>query len=298
MSLLPVRTRGADGRAERAPDLPVPGLRQEMAGRRRGGRPPLFPEQIGSAIQEFFSGRSFRKTARRIEEIWSIRDAEISPHTIRGWVLRYTQRAVALLQGTKVGTGGRWVLAAVPGNYSRRAWLVLDSDTGYILAVHVQRTLDQEALGIVLHQALARSALPGDSVTHCPFVTVGENSQGHSPRDVDSLMSVLDTLRETFPTAPGVGSREGADAPLTQPGSPVELVLKAFHRAFKSFDGHRSRGTVQHYVDGWAVTRNLFRQEEPSVEPPGDRLGVQVPFADWADVVRIDAGAVIPTPEP
>ncbi len=65
--------------------------------------------------------------------------------------------------------------------------------------------------------------------------------------------------------------------------------------------GLDSRETGQRYLDGWALTYNLFRGHE-SIDDrtPGEAAKVKSPYAEWADVVRQGSGVVetVPVPAP
>lgn len=63
------------------------------------------PEQIGTGIQKYYTGLSFRRAAKAVKEQFGLEDTDISPQTIRNWVHRYTNAAVKLTRGYKAAGG-------------------------------------------------------------------------------------------------------------------------------------------------------------------------------------------------
>ena len=50
----------------------------------------------------------------------------------------------------------------------------------------------------------------------------------------------------------------------------------------------KSQGTAQDFLDGWRINYNLFRpQDELDGMTPALAAGIDAPFSDWEDVVRM-----------
>ena len=258
-----------------------------------GGR-HYSPDQIGSAIQTVYTGLSFRKAAARVQEMWSIRDAEIAPQTVRHWVLRYTDAAMASLRETKVPSCGRWSLWGIKGGYFQSAWFMVDTDTGYILSCQLQPSRNEGSPRAAVLKALASSDCLPVSVAHCGFWTI----QG-SPARVGSESLALGMIREELSEATGIQLQESIDTGGGGTTPMVEELVAAFCRAIPRFDRVLNWGSLYIYINGWVITRNLFTYSEGlGGRTPAQVAGVTAPFASWADVVRMEAQANILTPDP
>lgn len=59
--------------------------------------------------------------------------------------------------------------------------------------------------------------------------------------------------------------------------------------------GMDSVKTAQHYLDGWTIQYNHFRDHESADgKPPGVKAKVKPPFEQWADVVKGGATPIAP----
>lgn len=258
-----------------------------------GGR-HYSPDQIATAIQMVYNSTSFAKTAARIQEMWSIEEPNISPNTVRNWVLAYTRTAVASLRGTNVSSSGTWSLCNIEWSYSWSAWLVVDTHTGYILACHIQRTANEEAERAVICKALASSTRPPALVTYCGFWSPRGRLSG-----AGNVGSALNVMREELPEATGIQFQEAVHPGVNEPVPVVPEVATAFSKALRRFDRFPGDEGVCLYANGWVITHNLLtRQAGPGERIPGRVAGVRAPFSGWADVVRIGAKACVPSLEP
>ena len=161
-----------------------------------GGR-SFPPDQIGTGIQKYYTGLSFRGAAKAVKEQFGLEDTDISPQTIRNWVHRYTDVAVELTRGHKAVGGGTWWLCSQPfGLYPRMWWMVLDETTGYILATHIVTSTTQDGVWKVLLEALASAVRPCDEVAYMKawpeFWSAGEDIPNET---------VLEVIQETLPLA-------------------------------------------------------------------------------------------------
>ena len=50
----------------------------------------------------------------------------------------------------------------------------------------------------------------------------------------------------------------------------------------------KSQRSAQNFLDGWRINYNLFRpQDELDGMTPAHAAGIDAPFSDWEDVVRM-----------
>ena len=63
----------------------------------------------------------------------------------------------------------------------------------------------------------------------------------------------------------------------------------------KTMRGMDSVKTAQHYLDGWTIQYNHFRDHESADgKPPGVKAKVNPPFEQWEDVVKGGATPIAP----
>ena len=267
-----------------------------------GGR-RYVPERIGTAVQMVYAGLSFRKAAAHVQQVLSTQDSKLSPQTVRYWVLRYTRAAMDELREIKVPGGRRWSVWSVRGVYSERfwdlsyaelAWLVVDTETGYILSCHVQRHEDDEesALRAAVRGALASSDRPPISLTFRGFWTLRGERFG-----VGYEAWALHVIQRELPESTGIQLQGAGDNYGDGGELMVEELVAALCKALRRFDRPNSGDSINIYIyiGGWVITRNFFaRQERLGVRTPAQAAGVTAPFARWADVVRMEAHAHIP----
>ena len=222
------------------------------------------PELMGSAIRDFYTGKSYKQIAEGLKEEYDLKK-EPSKATIYEWVRDYTGKAVKQLDGHKAKTGGQkmWL------------WNVMDAETRYILASHLTPRRDTNAARVVFRKAALAADKPPKTVT------------------TDKLKSYISAIKGVLPEARHMQS-EGMRADINNNLS--ERLQGTFRDRIKTLRGLDSRKTGQRYLDGWMITYNHFRGHESlRNQTPGYRAKVNPPFKEWADVVK--AGAVSPRPK-
>ena len=235
------------------------------------------PELVGSAIRDYFTGKSYKQIAEGLKEEYDLKK-EPSKATIYEWVRDYTDEALKQLKDHKATTGGHWVadeMMVDVGGEKMWLWNVMDSETRYILASHLTPRRDANAARVVFRKAALAAEKPPKTIT------------------TDKLKSYISAVKGVLPEARHMQS-EGMRADINNNLS--ERLLGTFRSRAKTLRGLESRKTGQRYLDGWVLTYNLFRGHESlRNQTPGYRAKVDPPFREWADVVK--AGAVSPKPK-
>ena len=235
------------------------------------------PELVGSAIRDYFTGKSYKQIAEGLKEEYDLKK-EPSKATIYEWVRDYTDEAIGQMKGHKATTGGDWVadeLMVDVGGQKMWLWNVMDSETRYILASHLTPRRDANAARVVLRKAALAADKPPKTIT------------------TDKLKSYISAVKGVLPETRHMQS-EGMRADINNNLS--ERLQGTFRARTETLRGLESRKTGQRYLDGWVLTYNLFRGHESlRNKTPGHRAKVNPPFKEWADVVK--AGAVSPRPK-
>ena len=141
--------------------------------------------------------------------------------------------------------------------------------TRYALAVHLSPNRDQRAAVAVMRKAMGAADAPPRSIT------------------TDKLGSYTGAIKSVFPDAEHIQS-EGLRARVNNNLSErLQGTIRAREKTLRGLEGLESG---QRYFDGWAVNYNLFREHEGvDYQTPAEMAGVNPPFTEWADVVRVAA---------
>ena len=231
-------------------------------------------ELMGSAIRDFYSGKSYKQIAEGLKDEYDI--PEPSKATIYEWVKDYTDEAVDEMKDHKATTGGDWVadeLQVDVGGKKVWLWNVMDSETRYVLATHLTPRRDAQAARVVLRKAAEAADKPPKTIT------------------TDKLRSYVKPIKDVLPEAKHIES-QGITANINNNLS--ERLQGTFRDRIKTLRGLDSIESGQRYLDGWTLTYNLFRGHESlRNKTPGKVAKVEAPFAEWADVVK-DGAALQP----
>ena len=232
-------------------------------------------ELMGSAIRDFYTGKSYKQIAEGLKEEYDL-EKEPSKATIYEWVKTHTDEAAKEMKNHKAKTGGEWVadeMQVSVGGQKMWLWNVMDSETRYILASHLTPRRDANAARVVLRKAALAADKPPKTII------------------TDKLRSYIKAVKDVLPEAKHKQS-EGIRAELNNNLS--ERVQGTFRDRIKTLRGMDNRETGQRYLDGWVITYNNFRGHESlRNKPPAHRARVSPPFKEWADVVK-DGAALQP----
>ena len=227
-------------------------------------------EQIGMAVRMYYGGTSYKQTAETMADGHDI--PEPSKETLYRWVTEYTAVAKDIMADHPAHTSGKWVADETQvkvGGAAMRLWNVMDAGTRYALAVHLSPNRDTRAAIAVMRKAMAAADAPPLSIT------------------TDKLGSYTGAISQVFPDTEHIQS-EGIRAELNNNLSErLQGTIKDRAKTFRGLDGLESG---QRYFDGWLINYNLFREHEGiKGQTPSEMAGVNPPFTEWADVVRVAA---------
>ena len=227
-------------------------------------------ERIGAAIQMYYNGTSYKLTAETMDDAYDM--AEPSKRAVYQWVTEYTEIAKDILADFPAHTSGKWVADEVQvrvGGEKYWLWNVMDAGTRYALAVHLSPNRDQRAAVAVMRKAMAAADAPPRSIT------------------TDKLGSYTGAIKSVFPDAEHIQS-EGLRARVNNNLSErLQGTIRAREKTLRGLEGLESG---QRYFDGWMVNYNVFREHEGvDYQTPAEMAGVNPPFSEWADVVRVAA---------
>ena len=227
-------------------------------------------ELVGSAIQDYYDGKSYKKICEALEKEYDI--PEPSKATVYEWVRDFTAEAVDEMKDHKATTGGDWVadeLVIDVGGQKAYVWNVMDSQTRYILATHLSPRRDAAAARALFRKAMKAADKPPRTVT------------------TDKWRAYIKPIKEILPDARHMQS-EGMRADINNNLS--ERLQGTIRERLKTMRGLDRIKSGQRYLDGWVIHYNLFRKHHSlRNQTPGSRAKMEVSFKEWTDVVKADA---------
>ena len=234
-----------------------------------GKRPHATPHEIGAAVDMYFDGLSYRRTAGNMEQYFG---RETTPMTVYRWVRELTGTAEEVLRPMPVNTGKTWVADEIVVNVGgTNYWLfnVMDSESRFLLAAYLSPDRNLRAATTALSLARERSA------TH--------------PEEIktDGLASYRRALPRAFPTRKVKHTvSQGIRAEINNNLS--ERLQGTIRDRDKTLRGLKARDTGQAYVDGLVLHYNYFRPHEALDDKrPAEAAGAEIPFHSWSDVAAV-----------
>ena len=231
----------------------------------RGRIPHATAAQVGMAVDMYFDGLSYRRTA---ENIGTYTGRPTTAASVYNWVHKEAQRANELLRDVKVQAGDEWVadeLAVKVGG--RQMWLfnVMDADTRFLLAAHLSPTRTYRAAATAMAMARDRAALapktiktdglasynqgvriafPVHEVKHVVTQGIRATINNNSRRGCKGRSGTA-----TRPYAAWTGAGDGARVP-RRPSRPLQLLPSAHGVGGEEAGRGRGRGRALCVVAG------------------------------------------------
>ena len=229
------------------------------------------PEQVGMALQSFYTGTSITKVSRNLVPAFDT--SAPSKASIYEWIVDYSKLASSRVAHDKPRTGDKWVadeLVARIGGGKVWVWTVMDTDTRYILASHLSHTrtiADAEAL---FRQAKERA--------------------GRQPKSIvtDKLAAYPEGIERVF----GGDVKHALSQGLQSPGNNnmMERLNGSIRERTKVMRGMKSVRTAEIVLDGWNTYYNYMRPHMGlDNKTPANAAKLETPFTNWEDVARMDA---------
>ena len=232
-------------------------------------KPHATPRQMGAAVDMYFDGLSYRRTAENIGDYF---DRPTSAASVFSWVHSLSDKANDVVKEIKVDTGPEWVadeLQVTVGGEQYWLFNVMDSKSRFLLSAYLSRERGSRAAATALSLARERAA--------------------NAPKKIktDGLRSYQSAVKTAFPTHPvkHVVSK-GIRAEINNNLS--ERLQGTVRDRDKTLRGLKHRDTGQNYLDGLVVHYNYFRPHGGlDGKKPAESAGAELPFATWADVATV-----------
>ena len=229
-------------------------------------------ERVAHALNDHYEGQSLNSIMRSFE---SHDGYDVSDVAIKKWVDRFAKAAVATTKDLHPSVGSTWVADETVlkiGGQNVWLWDVIDSDTRFLLATRLSPTRTTRDAQILMDRALAKAGKP-------PKVVV-----------TDKLGSYLDVNY-------GKGAEHEQGGPFSIESS--TSLIERFHGTLKDrtkvMRGLKSLEAAHEFLDGWLVHYNFIRPHSGiGDQTPAEAAGIERPFTNWVDVVRVAETTVQP----
>lgn len=229
-------------------------------------------KQIEDAMSMYYGGMPFDSIQRHLYQEYN---NYLSESGIYNWIIRFSKEAVNRAKAFKPVVGDTWVADETVikvGGKNIWFWDIIDVKSRYLLASHLstgRTTIDAQ----VLVQQAAETA-------------------GKTPKIIvtDYLKSYIDAIELAF----GADTLHTKDKPFALKN--LNNIIERFHGTLKDrtdvMRGFKSIRTARLLTGAWLVHYNFFKEHEALGNvPPAQKMGIEVPFKNWAEVVR---GTVVP----
>ena len=228
---------------------------------------------VASALSCYFGGMPLDAIQRHLNQQYGV---YMSESGIYNWVVRFAKEAVERTKDFKPKVGDDWIADETVlkvGGKNIWFWDVIDADSRYLLASRLSTSRTTKDAALVMKQAADRA--------------------GKAPKRVitDRLAAYIDGIELVF----GANTEHVRSKPFVDIDSTNRI--ERFHGTLKArtyvIRGFKNMETAKLLTDAWLVYYNMFKEHESLGNvPPAVKMGIELPFKDWAEVV---GGTVIPS---
>jgi putative transposase len=223
--------------------------------------------QVGDALQSYFSGMSLNEIRQNIEQQHNYSP---SVSTIYRWLDRFTKEAGYKVRDAKPNVGDTWIAdETVIKINNKKYWLFdcIDAKTRFLLASHLSPNRGTREARALMEKA-------AECANKTPKVVM-----------TDKLAAYLDGIELAF----------GADAEHKH-GSPFDVqsntnLIERFQGSLKDrtkvLRGLKKPETARKFIEGWLIHYNYFRPHiSLKGRTPAQKAGIVLSVNDWLDVVK------------
>jgi transposase-like protein len=228
---------------------------------------------VSSALSCYFGGMPLDAIQRHLNQQYGI---YMSESGIYNWVVRFAKEAVEKARAFKPIVGDTWIADETVlkvGGKNVWYWDVIDADSRFLLASRLSTSRTTQDAALVMKQASRRA--------------------GKTPKRIitDRLAAYIDGVELVF----GADTEHVRSKPFLDVDS--TNLIERFHGTLKDrtyvVRGFKNMETAKLLTDAWLVHYNFFKEHESLGNvPPAVKMGIELPFKDWAEVV---GGTVVVT---
>jgi transposase-like protein len=229
-----------------------------------GMRTPVI--QVATALSMFFDGMSLSGIKRNLQQIYGSYPSDSS---IYGWILKFAQKAITLVETYKATTSGVWiVIDSVIRIGGINFWFcdIIDTGTDFLLATNFSTTKTSKDAEVLMLRALTHSNHPPNTII------------------TNKNKSYLKSTEDIF----GAYTRHLYDQPHdpvleTAPISYYHMILQDRTKVMSRM---QNTTTAKLISDCWLVHYNYFRPNDTlHGSTPAQAAGIPIPYRNWLDIL-------------
>jgi len=221
---------------------------------------------VASALSCYFGGMPLDSIQRHLQQQYGV---YMSESGIYYWVIRFAKEAVDRTKDFRPKVGDIWIADETVlkvGGRNIWFWDIIDVDSRYLLASHLSTSRTTQDAASLMRKAADRA--------------------GKAPKHIitDRLAAYLDGIELVF----GADTKHIQSEPFVEADS--TNIIERFHGTLKDrtdvVRGFKNMDTARLLTDAWLVHYNFFKEHETLGNvPPAQKMGMELPFKDWAEVV-------------
>jgi len=230
---------------------------------------------ISAALSCYFGGMPLDAIQRHLQQQFGVYYSEMG---IYNWVKRFSKEAVDRIKDFHPIVGDTWLadetMLKVGG---KKIWFfdVIDEKTRYLLASRLAQSRTIKEAALVMNEARKRA--------------------GKSPKRIitDRLAAYIEGIEYVF----GGSAKHVQSKPFTDIDSTniIERFQGTLKDRTKIIRGFKNLKAAELLTDAWLVHYNFFKEHETLGNiPPAQKMGIPIPFKNWAEVVS-QAKVALPT---
>ncbi len=223
--------------------------------------------EIGSVLNMYYGGMPIDAIQTQLKQEY---DKHLSEPAIYKWIVRFTKEAIVKAKDFKPKVGNVWLANETGVNVGNRNvwfWDVIDAKSRYLLASHISATRTTEDAQILIEKAIKRAGkMPEKIIT-------------------DKLRAYIDGID----LASGGRVRHIQSYPFTDENSTslIERFQGTLKQRTNVIRHFKDLETARLLTEGWLIHYNFFKDHESLDNvSPAKHMKIEMPFADWNDVVR------------
>lgn len=230
---------------------------------------------ISAALSCYFGGMPLDAIQRHLYQQFNVYYSEMG---IYNWVKRFSKEAIDRVKDFKPIVGDTWLAdETVLKVGGRKVWFfdVIDEKTRYLLASRLTESRATKQAALVMNEARRRA--------------------GKSPKRIlpDKMGAYINAIDLVF----GGAAKHIQSTPFTNVNSTniIERFQGTLKDRTKVIRGFKNMTTAEILTDAWLVHYNFFKEHETLGNiPPAQKMGIPIPFKNWAEVVS-QAKVALPT---
>lgn len=224
-------------------------------------------EQIGASLNGYYDGHSLSDAARQLAITYN---NPVDPSTVYLWLIRYTRKAIQLLEPLKPKVSDTWIADETSLKFMDKlfwVWDTIDQDTRFLLATYLSSNRGTK-------QAQKLMELASRQAGKVPRVVI-----------TDKLAAYIDGIEIPF----GADTEHIQSSPFA--GEESTSLIERFHGTIKDrtkvLRGFKTFETASLILDGFRIHYNFFRPHMTlKNKTPAEVAGIKAPVKNWTELVR------------